>query len=92
MSIDKCTIQCTHGKGYNCLVCWPSTKRHTLYGRQFVIQAEFADTQEGTKQANVYMELYANVGVLEVSGGRVILASMDDRGVAVTQHPSEVRS
>lgn len=56
---------------------------HVLAGRAFVVVAEFADSEEGARQANTYMEEHAGIGVLEVTGGRVILASNEDKGVEV---------
>lgn len=78
---------CPHGKGFNCLTCWPAPKRHTLYGRSFVVQAEFPDTDAGTRAANAYMASHPFVGVLAVENGRVVLAAISDKGVpAHTYH------
>ena len=57
-----------------------AAKYHTLAGRVFAVAAEYPDTDEGTTQANAYMEQHPGVGVLEVIGGRVILASNEDKG------------
>lgn len=89
MSKDQCAIQCPHGTGFNCLVCWPRDKRHRLFDREFVVVAEFPNDDEGTIQANEYM-LVHDVGVLEIKDDRVILASMQDQGVPVSQRPSEL--
>lgn len=56
-------------------------KFHTLYGRVFAIVAEFADTDEGAKEANRFMESHEGIGVLEVIDGRVILADCADKGI-----------
>lgn len=57
------------------------TKYHRLMGRLFVVVAEFDDTDEGTTQANAYMTAHPGIGVLEVVGGKVILASNTDKGI-----------
>jgi hypothetical protein len=54
---------------------------HRKYGLDFAIVAEFADTEEGTKDANNFMLAFAGTGVLEVINGRVIVASLADKGV-----------
>ncbi len=56
---------------------------HVLMGRAFAVRAEFPDSDEGTRQANTYMEQHPGIGVLAVEGGRVILASNDDKGLPV---------
>lgn len=55
-------------------------KYHKLFGKYFKIVAEFPDSEEGTKEANSYMEEHAGIGVLAVTDGRVILASNGDKG------------
>lgn len=57
--------------------------RYTLYGRSFIVLAEFPDTDDGTRDANAYMEAHPGASVLAVVGGRVILADKDDAGVPV---------
>ncbi len=52
-------------------------------GRAFSIVAAFSDDHDGTRQANAYMARHADVGVLEVVGGKVILAALTDRGTPV---------
>lgn len=59
------------------------TKRHTLYGRSFAIVAEFPDTEQGTRDANAFMEANAGACVLEVIDGRVILADQADQGISI---------
>lgn len=81
MSNQSPSISCTHGKGFNCRTCWPEPKRHRVMGRLFIIQAEFPDSDEGTRQANAFMEQHPGIGVLEVTGGRVILAANADKGI-----------
>lgn len=54
---------------------------YVLHGRRFAIAAEFPDTDEGTKAANAFMEANAGTGVLAVADGRVIIATMADKGV-----------
>lgn len=56
---------------------------HVVAGRRFVIAIEFEDTDAGTREANSFMERHPSVGVLEVVGGRVILARQDDNGEPV---------
>lgn len=58
-------------------------RRHTSWGRSFIIQAEFPDTEAGARDANAYMGKHPGVGVLEVIDGRVILASNTDKGEPV---------
>lgn len=60
------------------------TRHHVLFSRAFAIVAEFVDSDEGVKVANAYMEANPGVGVLEVIGDRVLLASNDDKGIEVT--------
>lgn len=56
-------------------------RTHRLHGLDFAIVAEFPDTEEGTKDANAFMEAFNGVGVLEVADGRIILASNTDKAV-----------
>lgn len=56
---------------------------HVAFGRALRVVAEFPDTDEGTKAANDYMAEHPGTGVLEVSGGRVILADNEDEGIRV---------
>lgn len=53
------------------------------FGRALLVVAEFPDAEEGTKQANAYIEANSGVGVLEVVAGRVLLVSNDDKGTPV---------
>lgn len=57
-------------------------KYHRLYGLQFLVVAEYPETDEGIREANEYMECHPGVGVLAVEEGRVILANNDDEGAA----------
>lgn len=57
-------------------------KFHKLYGRMFLVVAEFPETPEGIREANLHMEQHPSVGVLAVEDGRVILANNDDKGVS----------
>lgn len=59
------------------------TKTHRLFGREFAIVAEFPHTDIGIAQANAFMESRPDTGVLEVVGGRVIIASNKDKGAPV---------
>lgn len=54
-------------------------------GRLFACVAEFPDTDEGTAQANAYMEATPGVGVLLVEDGKIRLAHCDDKGVPMEQ-------
>lgn len=58
-------------------------KRQAIWGRSFAVLAEFPDSDEGARQANAYMAEHPGVGVLDVTGGRVILASSTDKGEPV---------
>lgn len=57
-------------------------KCHELYGRLFVVVAEFDESDVGIREANLYMERHQSVGVLAVKDGRVILVSNDDNGAS----------
>jgi len=50
-------------------------------GRQFVILAEFPDTDDGARAANAYMEAFPGAAVLAVTGGRIVLADKGDTGM-----------
>ena len=84
MSIVSSSVSCHHGKGFNCRSCWPTPRKYRLLDREFLVVASFPDTDEGTKQANAFMEQsQGNAGVLAVANGEIILAGMDDKGVQV---------
>lgn len=53
---------------------------HTLYGRVFEVVATFDDSDAGTRDANAFMEAHPGIGVLEVTGGRIVLADCKDAG------------
>ncbi|WP_121498295.1 hypothetical protein [Pseudomonas aeruginosa] len=57
-------------------------KYHTLYGLMYRIVAEYPDSEDGTREANQFMESYPGVGVLAVEDGRIILSHEDDPGAA----------
>lgn len=57
-------------------------KYHTHYGLMYRIVAEYPDSEDGTREANQFMEGNPGVGVLAVEGGRIILAHEDDHGAA----------
>lgn len=57
-------------------------KYHTLYGLKYRIVGEFPDSEEGTRDANQYMEANPGVGVLAVEDGKIILSHEDDPGAA----------
>lgn len=57
-------------------------KYHTLYGLKYRIVAEYPDSEEGTRDANQYMEANPGVGVLAVEDGKIILSHEDDPGAA----------
>lgn len=61
----------------------PRQKRHTLFDRSFAVVAEFPDSEDGTREANAFMEMNPGAAVLEVIDGRVILADKADKGIAV---------
>ena len=54
---------------------------HRKHGQDLAIVAEFPETDEGTEDANVFMQTFPGTSVLDVIDGRVILASLDDKGV-----------
>lgn len=56
----------------------PRVYRH--FGMDFAIVAEFADSEQGAKQANAFMEANPGAGLLAVEGGRVIIAALSDKG------------
>lgn len=56
---------------------------HILMGRAFAVRAEFPNSDDGTREANAYMEQHPGIGVLAVESGRVILAANDDKGLPV---------
>lgn len=64
-------------------------RMHRLHGRDFAILAQFPDTDEGTTQANAYMLAIPGACVLEVTGGRIILAHQDDKGTNAPRPPSD---
>ena len=55
----------------------PSYRHH---GLDFAVVAEFTDTDEGTAQANAFMEANPDTGLLAVDAGRIIIAALDDQG------------
>lgn len=55
-------------------------QHHMLHGLLFRIEGEFPDTEAGTREANEYLEDRADLGVLAVTEGRIIIASITDRG------------
>lgn len=55
-------------------------KYHELYGRMFLVVAEFPETEDGIREANKHMEANPTSGVLAVVEGRVILANNNDPG------------
>lgn len=57
-------------------------KYHTLYGLMYRIVAEYPDSEDGTREANQFMEANPGVGVLAVEDGRIILTHEDDPGAA----------
>ena len=57
-------------------------KYHTHYGLKYRIVAEYPDSEEGTRDANQYMEANPGVGVLAVEDGKIILSHEDDPSAA----------
>lgn len=53
---------------------------YRLWGLDFAIVAEYPDTDEGTAQANAFMEAHTSTGVLAVDAGRIIIAALNDKG------------
>lgn len=58
-------------------------KRHATWGRSFVVLAEFPGSDEGARQANIYMAEHPDAGVLEIGNGEIILVSSADKGEPV---------
>lgn len=56
----------------------------TVYGRAFTIVAEFSDTEPGMAQANAFMEKHRDTGLLHAGDGRLIIASISDKGTPVS--------
>lgn len=54
---------------------------YSLHGRAFAIVAEYPDTEQGTKDANAFMEAYPVTGLLAAAEGRLIIAALADNGV-----------
>lgn len=52
-----------------------------LYGRMFKVVASFPES--GADQANAFMMANPETGVLAVQDGRVIIANLNDKGVAL---------
>lgn len=56
---------------------------HPVFGRTFSVVADFADSEEGYEQANRLITTNQGSGVLDVVDGRVILASLSDKGIVL---------
>lgn len=56
---------------------------HASFGRALLVVAEYPDTEDGTEAANAYMAEHQGVGLLEVIGGRLLLANKEDKGSAI---------
>ncbi len=54
---------------------------YEFQGLKFNLIAEFRDNDRGTREANDYMEVVKGSCVLEVKGGKIILAMKTDKGV-----------
>ena len=57
-----------------------SAKLYRLWGLDYGIVAEYPDTEEGTAQANAFMEANTKTGLLAVDAGRIIIAALSDKG------------
>lgn len=55
-------------------------ERYPHNGRTFAVLAKFPDTDEGTAEANAYMEANPGAAVLAVEAGRIVLAHRNDQG------------
>lgn len=51
------------------------------YDRWYKVTGKYQDTDEGTKEANAFMEANPGHSVLAVKDGEIILAHKDDKGV-----------
>lgn len=54
---------------------------HPVHGRKFAITAEFKEDEDGIKAANDFMVANPGHGLLDITDGRVIVASCADKGV-----------
>ena len=53
---------------------------HVVYGRKYVIAAEFKESEDGIKAANDFMMANPGHGLLDIADGRVIVAALADNG------------
>ncbi|MBB6559598.1 hypothetical protein HNP48_002265 [Acidovorax soli] len=56
----------------------PRWYRH--FGRDFAIVAEYAEGEQGTRDANAFMDAHPSTGLLAATEGRIIIASLADAG------------
>ena len=56
-------------------------KMFRLYSRDFIILAEFPNTDGGTKDANDYMLAHDGACLLDAQGPMLVLAHRDDNGI-----------
>jgi hypothetical protein len=80
-------LECWHRSGRLCAehefahdIVAPAPRTYRHFGMDFAIVAEFADSEQGAKQANAFMEANPGAGLLAVEGGRVIIAALSDKG------------
>lgn len=55
----------------------------TRLGRRYRVLASFTDSEQGTHEANEYMEQHPGTCVLAVTGGQILLAGKQDAGEPV---------
>ena len=56
-------------------------KMFRLYSRDFIVLAEFPNTDGGTKDANDYMLAHDGACLLDAQGPMLVLAHRDDKGI-----------
>lgn len=58
-----------------------SKKYCTVYGKRYLIVAEFTDTDDGHKKTNEYMEAHTDTGLLAQQDGRLVISKLTDKGI-----------
>lgn len=55
-------------------------RHYMLHGLLFKIEADFPDTEAGTREANDFLENYPENGVLAVADGLITIVAISDKG------------
>lgn len=66
----------------------PTGERFRVFGRTYSVIATFTDDDAGTDQANAYMTAHPGTGLLAADAGRLILASLADKGEPARFEPT----